>query len=61
MKGGDRLKLFKNFDPWAFGMAIRPLPEYKKRLAVRMVVRDLDANQRAALYRKLEQIRRRRK
>lgn len=42
-------------------MAIRPLPEYKKRLAVRMVVRDLDANQRAALFKKLEQIRRRRK
>ena len=55
------MKVFKNFDLWAFGMAIRPLPEYKKRLAVRMVVRDLDANQRAALFQKLEQIRRRRK
>lgn len=55
------MKVFKNFDSWAFGMAIRPLPEHKRRLAVRMVVRDLTPNQRAALFMKLEQIRRRRK
>lgn len=55
------MKVFKNFDPWKFGIAIKPLPEHKKRLAVRMVVRDLDKNQRAALFKKLEQLRRRRK
>ena len=55
------MKVFRDFDPWAFGMAIRPLPEHKKRLAVQMVVRDLTPAQRAALFRKLEQIRRRRK
>ena len=53
------MKVFKNFDPWAFGQAIRHLPEYKKRLAVRMVVRDLTPTQQTALYMKLEQIRRR--
>lgn len=55
------MKVFKDFDSRAFGMAIKPLPENKKRLAVRMVVRDLTPCQRQALFQRLRQIRRRSK
>ncbi|WP_303839436.1 hypothetical protein [Selenomonas ruminantium] len=52
------MKVFKDFDSQAFGMAIKSLPENKKMLAVRMVVRDLSPSQRTRLFQRLKQIRR---
>lgn len=50
------MKVFKDFNAGAFGMAIEPLPENKKRLAVRMVIRDLTPCQRQGLFQRLRQI-----
>jgi len=52
------VKVFKDFDSQTFSMAIESLPENKKMLAVRMVVRDLSPTQRQRLFQRLKQIRR---